>query len=343
MASITRQVAIAVDTQTAEGTANTTIAGLTGALTLANGIVKGDSESGLIGSGLTYSFNRRERPPGELEGSFTRLDGDFLEQEITFSFAFPLCGPRKNTETPAVGGNFKHEKGIDALLKCCGLSGSLVATSWQYVPIDALFATMKIFDSGEHWVVRDIRGNLNIRETPAEIPIVTCTLVGIIDSVGQTTFPSPLDYEEQASVNAIACKEANPIWGQGATVRGWSELEIAIENNLEKILDSASDVGFVYEQAGRTITVSMTMKDDDGDPDFTQTNMTGTAAPTDDLDFTVGSAAGDASPALAHQIQVANLRVQSYTPAVAGKKAASQVTAVATGLTDGSEFFLTFF
>ncbi len=342
MAAFDRELVLAVDAQAVEGTVNATIAALSNSIDLSDGVVLGDPDSGLFRSGITHSFTRRERTPEAIADSFTRTDGDFLEEEVSLSFAFALCGNRVDTVGSPDDDDFDHEKGIDALLACCGLdgaaSGANPVVGWKYTPADVSLASIKIFDSGAYWVLRDVRGDITFELTPGEVAVATCTLQGIVDSAGVVTFPT-VDYEEQASVAAPSVVETATAW---SATRGFLECSIAVKNNLEKAADSNSDVGYLIEQNGREITVDMTIRDDSSDVDYTRTNLVQAIAATDDLVFQVGDAAAAAAPAIAYQVECANLRVLSYTPAVAGKKAASQVSAVCTGLTDGSEFFLAF-
>jgi len=308
--------------------------------------VLGDSASGIASSGVSHSFTRREREPGNVAPSFTRQDGDFLEEQISLTFAFPLAGPRSNVNpTTPVDLDFEHDPGIDALLEACGLTGNASTADptvgWRYQTADVGIATAKLWDSGFAWVVRDIRGDIAIAAGPGEIAIATCTLTGVIDSGSLAAFPT-LDFGVQASVGAPSVRGVNPSWGISGEIRGWSDLTITVANEIQQIPDSASSTGSVPEQTGRTVTVAMTIRDTDTDVDFTRANLVGTTAPTDDLRATVGTPAAAGDPALAYQLDVRNLRVTQSTPAVMGSAAASQVTAVATSATADDEFSITF-
>ena len=346
MATFKRQLAIAFGGQGGVfGTADPTIAALSGSIGLNDGIVRGDAASGLIGSGITHSFARRENPGGFVPGSFTRLDGDFLEEEVTLTFAFPLAGTRVPASNPPVASDFSALKGIEALLKSVGLEGAASVSNpdvgFKYAPVDAEPITAKLFDSGFAWVIRDILGDISISMPPGEVAVATCTLSGIIDSGALVAFPT-VDFGVQSSVNAPAVVSVAPSWGISDEVRGWTELTIALTNSLEEVPDSAQSTGVATDQTGREITVNMTIRDTDTDVDFTRANLVGTTAPTADLKALVGTPAAAGDPATAYQIEVSNLRVLSNTPAVAGSQAASRVTARATGTVGGSEFFIAF-
>lgn len=347
MADFTRQLAIAFGAQSAEGTADTTIAALAGSLDLADGIILGDAAAGIVESGLSHAFERRGREKGSVSGGFTDQGSEFLEEMIsTFTFAFPMAGPRTLTTTPAAD-DFDHQKGINDLLAACGLEGAASVSNptpgWKYTPANVALATAKIFDSGTAWVVRDIRGSWSLAMTPGEIAIMTCTLSGIVDEFETVSFPT-LDYEEQESVNAPSVSGVSPSWGISDEERGWTDLTIACVNDIAEIPDSASSVGKVFDQRSRLITLEMNMRDTDTDLDFTRSELVRTTTPTEDLKATIGTAAGASEAAVAYQIEASNIQVDAYTPGKMGEstKAASTITGRCTGTTDGSEFFLAF-
>lgn len=344
MATFNREVGIAFGPQSVEGTADATIAALNGSLNLDSGIILGDVASGIVESGITHAFTRRLREKGAVTGGFTELASDFLEEEIALSFAFAMAGNRNDTAGTPVDGDFEHQKGIKSLLAACGLTGIASVTTptvgWDYTPSDVEIATARIFDSGIAWVIRDIRGDWSLIQAPGEVGIMTCTLKGIVDSFDAAEAFPTFDFEEQASINAPSVQGVNSIWG--GIARGWIDLTIACVNAIESIPDSASSTGKGFEQTGRKITLSMNIRDDSSDLDFTRAALVLEAAATDDLTYTAGSAAAGSAPALAYQVECNNLEVQSYTPDVAGKKAASNITAVCKGTTDGSEFSLAF-
>ena len=258
MATFTRELGIAFGPQSAEGTADATIAALSGSIDLTDGIVLGDANSGLLGSGITSSFTRRFNEKAVVSGSFTKQASDFLEEQISLEVAFPLAGPRQITGATPSGSDFTHDKGIDALLGACGLigavSGSNPTVGWKYSPGDVAIATAKLFDSGFAWVIRDIRGDLSIDMTPGEVAVCTATLSGIVDSAAELTFPT-FDYQVQASFSAPAVSGVTPSWGISDTVRGWESLTIGIANSIDEFDNAASSTGKDFEQGGREITV----------------------------------------------------------------------------------------
>jgi hypothetical protein len=320
------------------------IAALSGSINLDDGIILGDVASGLAESGVTHSFTRRLREKGTVTGGFTKLSSDFLEEQVSLEFAFSMSGNKQTTGATPAGSEFKHQKGIKALLGACGLTGAISVSTptvgWEYKPADVSIATARVFDSGVAWVIRDIRGNWDLSQSPGEIGIMTCSLTGVVDSFNASiTFPT-FDYEEQVTVNSPSVESVSPLWG--GISRGWTELGISCDNEIEIVPDSASSTGNTPEQIGRTITIEMTIRDDSSDIDYTRAQLALTSAPTDDLTYTAGSAATGSDSAVAYQVECLNIEVRSYAPDLAGRKSASKITGICTGLTDGSEFTLVF-
>lgn len=338
-----REVGIAFGPQSAVGVIDPTIAALAGSLDLDDGIILGDVNAGIAESGITHSFTRRRREKGSVTGGFTRLSSDFLEEEVALSFACPAAGNRTTTPGTPNDFSFLQQKGLDALLGSVGLIGAASTASpaigWRYSAGDVAIASARLFDSGGAWGIRDIKGNWSLSQTPGQVGIFTFTLSGIVESYAAVAFPT-FDYEEQASVNAPSVSAVSPSWG-GIT-RGWTDLTISCENQIGKFADSGSSTGESFEQEGRTISVDMTIRDDDSDLDFSRAELVRTTAPTSDLTATVGAAASGGDSAVAYQYAASNLEVVSYAPETAGKRAASKISAECTGTTDGEEFSIAF-
>ena len=74
------------------GTVNGTIAALTGALTLANGLVLGDPSGGAGETGISISVSRDERDAVDVTGSYTRQPGTFLLESGTVTIVCALRG-----------------------------------------------------------------------------------------------------------------------------------------------------------------------------------------------------------------------------------------------------------
>jgi hypothetical protein len=313
MTLVNRAVGIAFDAQGTEGTALPGIVALNSPLTLADGIILGDVGTGIAKSGITHSFTRRLRENGTVSNSFTELSSDFLEEEISLSFAFPMAGPRTLTGGTPADADFTQEKGIDALLGACGLAGALdgAGVGWKYTPADVVIATAKIFDSGIAWIIRDIRGDWSLTQTPGEIGIMTCALTGTVDSFDAAEpFPT-MDYEEQASINAPSVQNTASTW---SFLRGWTEMNISCANSIETIPDSNSSTGNTFDQTARVITATMNIRDDSSDLDFTRTELIRDTAPTNDLTYAVGAAAAATSPAVSYKVSLNNLESPTMRP-----------------------------
>lgn len=345
MARYPGRMAVAFGVQSAEGTVNGTIKALSGALALADGIVKGHSDVGQYESGLEFTTGRRGRSRGFASGGFTWTGDDFLEEEVrTFALTFPLAGPRTAASTPAVDADFAfpNDVGIDAILRAGGLGGAAwgAGVGEEYTPQNAEYVTAKLWLEGQHWVLMDCICSLSFTLTPGEIGLVKATFQGTVESVGTGTFPT-LTYGVQDSVSPPVVESMTPVFGVGLGTRGWSELEISIDNEIEAVADSAAVGGRRAVQQGREITISMRQFDTDTDEDFVQSNVRQTGTPTDDLTATTGATA-DGEDAIHYALDVANIQLDEQTPDRVGGSSAPQITGRASATTDGGEFALRF-
>lgn len=345
MARYPGRMGVAFGVQSAEGTVNATIKALTGSIDLADGIVKGHSDVGQYESGLEFTTGRRGRSRGFASGGFTWTGDDFLEEEVrTFALTFPLAGPRGTASTPAVDADFAfpNDVGIDAILR----AGGLVGAAWgggvgeAYVPQNAEYITAKIWLEGQHWVLMDCICSLSFTLTPGEVGLVKATFSGTVESVGTGTFPT-FDYGVQDSVSAPVVESMNPLFPASLGVRGWSELEISIDNDIQAVPDSAAVGGRRAIQQGRDVTIAMKQFDTDADEDFVQTNVRQTGTPVDDLSLFTGATA-DGAAAIHYMIFVNNIQLDEQTPDRVGGSSAPGISGRATSTTDGGEFSLIF-
>jgi len=347
MAAIeTAFMAVAFGEQVAQGTILAATRDLAGALDLTNGIVLGDKESGQMESGISISFVREGRDRPVVGGSQTWQQDEFLRQQVgTFSVAFPFSGNRKTTTTP-LDAEFQQDPGIEAILKACGLTSAADGSGvgWEYLPGAATYATAKVWTGvgaeSQSWALLDCIGSLSISKGPGGIPIATATFQAIMDTYAGAIAMPTFDYEEQSSVSAKIIESMGASWGG---VRGWSDLTLNIDNDVQLIADSNALNGERAKTGERNVNVSMTMFDDDVvGIEYAQLNQVLAAAPTDDLTFTTGTNAGGAA-ALDYIISVNNLQItEDLTPDRVGGEHSTTVTARASGTTANSEFSLIF-
>jgi hypothetical protein len=342
MAEFDLQLAVAFGTQSVLGTADSTIAALSGSIDSSDGIVLGDPESGINESGLSYQAIRSLREKAVVSGSFTTQPSDFLGELVEgFSVSFPLKG-NGATATPS-DSEYTPLAGIDAILQTCGLTGGAWGSGdgWEYVPASSQIVTAKIFDSGMFYVIKDIVGNLSISWEPGSIAVATATLAGVVDDFGAVSFPT-LDYTTQASLTSPSVAEVAHNWGISDALRGFTTATTTIDNQTEDVPDSNAEGGKRVRQTGRTISHTATVYSDDGDLDFERTELIRETTPTEELTFTVGTAAGATDTINAITMSLPNPETRAITPNVGGTSRTLDVELVAVDTVADAEFALRF-
>ena len=314
MAEINFAIAFAAGVQSVAGTADATIAGLTGSLTEADGIVLGDPDSGIAESGIDFGTLRNLKEKAVVSGSFTRQASTFLSEDIdTFSIAIPLMG--RGTASPGVtDSNYTPAKGIDALLQAAGLAGAAWGSGngWRYVPAAAQIITVKLWLNGMAWVIRDCVASVEIDFTPAEVAIATFTLSGTVSSFSNSaTFPT-LNYGNQASISAPVVQGVGHNWGISAAQRGFTEATLSIDNQIDELPDSNSTTGKRNRQTGREITMAVTLFADSGSIDYERAALVRTSAPTDQQQFQVGTPGGSVANAV--RVTLPTPEMRKFTP-----------------------------
>lgn len=340
MAKIVKNAYLAIDTQSAQGTVNATVAALSGAVTESDGAVLGVRGSGIADSGIEFAAAATISEKADASGSFTKQAASFLGEEITWSIQIELKGNGATASTPPIDGDMVLDNGINALWAACGFAEAAWATGVgsELKPSTLTHSTAKVWVNGLAWVVMDVVGSPTIEFTPSEVATVTFNMQGIVSSFAEAT--ASLTYGNQASLSAPVVKGVANSWGQ---TRGFNELSLSVDNSIEQIGDSnETTVGYVLEQGDRTITLDCIHFQDDGDLDFERANMVNTSAPTDDLSFTIGTVATDGSTIDAVTIQANNAQVRSVTLVDLGAKAGIQSSSVLTGTTANSEISIIF-
>lgn len=340
MAEKTFQIAVAFGVQSSAGTADATIAALTGSLGETDGFVLGDPDSGVAGSGIEWAIARELKEKADVSGSFTKQPSTFLSEQVeTFSISFPLMG--RGTSSPAADADYKPAKGIDALILACGFAGAGGAgTSWSYTPAAAQIITAKLFVSGNYWVIKDcIAESAELTQPPGEVGILTVNLRGTIDSFGAVSFPT-VNYGNQASLSAPTVKGVGHNWGISAASRSFTDATLSIANEVEDIPDSNSSTGKRSRQTAREISLAATIYTDSGDIDFERAELVRTTAPTDQQQWQVGTAGG--STANAYKITLTNPEIRSLKPDRSGTSEVVEVELVAVETVANTEMELLF-
>lgn len=338
MAKFNFETAVAFAQQSAEGTYNATLDGITTSLSYTQGLLLGSPSAGIRQSGLNFGTGRGFSDKAFIGSSFTRPLSDFLQAEVpTFTFAFPFCGNRGTASTPPVDGDAVALGGIDALLVGCGMIGAAwgsgVGIIYTFEPGDPISALLYV--SGRRIELLDCRVAMEIVYTPGEIPIATATVaVGSIKDHSLAAIPSTLTYGPQASVSAAKVVSVANAWQD---TRGFSTATLNIGNTIEDIGDSNQTTGFVKEQTDREVTFSGTLyADDTVNKGYEYSQIIAASEGTlDALSFTVGPAMTDGSTILAHRIVIPLPEARQETANALGTKAAYDVELVARGAAAG--------
>lgn len=341
MAKFDFGVAVAFATQTAEGTYNATLDGITTSLTAAQGLVLGEASAGVRKSGLSLGFGRKMEDKAFIGTTFTKPISNFLLAEVpTFTFVMPFCGNRVTVAGAPADADAIPITGLDALLEGMGMVG----TAWgsgvghQYVfaspePISAL-----IYYFGNRVELLDCRVAGSILFESASYPKLTATVeVGSVKdhSLPGYGVPATLTYGEQASVSAPTIVSAANTWREA---RGFSTATLNITPSFETIGDCNAATGEVKEMEDRETTFDATIfADDTTDEGHEYEQLTADAEGTlDQLSFLVGDVMADTEAAKAVGIIMPLPEPSEATIANLGTKAAHDINLTARGAAAGS-------
>lgn len=342
MSDFAAEVAVGFLPQTATGTFNTTLAGISTSWTAAQGLLLGDSQQGIKESGLALTLGRGTRDKPFLGSTFTRSLSDFLAAEVaTFTFAFPFCGNRATVSGAPADADAQALAGLEAVLQGAGMSGGAWAgasVGYQYVfasgldPVSAL-----VYVNGNRIQIRDCQCSLSIDLTPGDIPICTATIEGTVDAHAAGDVPATLTYGEQASVSAPVVEGVAHTWD---IARGWSEATLSVTPTFEEIPDSNQTPAIRNRATGRETEWTATIFADDAHTEakiyeYTQL-INESQAIMDQISFLIGTVMADTLPAEAVGVIMPYPELVEMTPTVLGDQAAYEITTRARGDSGGS-------
>ena len=351
-------VAFAIGDQIAAGgfgNPNTTIRDLASPLTLANGLVLGDAESGDAESGIVIpNIVGAYRPVAKVSSSFTESADKFQKAGIGgLSISWVMQG-NGATPTPTVGEADLSViiPGLEALLDNSGLIGAAggAGVEQDYTVRHSgssdgatIYSTIKIWHGGIANVYSDcLVESLEFVLTPGGFCICTANiLVGTFDHTQTVVvaFPASLDYEEMVSL-AGPTVEGVAFTSFGQT-RDFENLTIRIANEIVKF--GASNVAITGErqsQNRRIISMVGTLYIAAADVDAAYQNLISATAPTVAASFQVGTPG--ASPINAFKIEVNNLQAKDIKYTKRGSLLAVELNdSKATATAAGAEFQLT--
>jgi hypothetical protein len=313
-------VVLAIDAQSAFGTVDGTIRDLniTTPLTEAMGVVVGYREAGDAESGITLPsfepFRRELAAVGQTQNFANFVREAFGDLVITYI----VKGNGATITNPVAVDDCKPAKGIDALNQIAGLSGTGVALApvYRYTPAASeTYATIKMWWGDLSFCWQDcIINTRSTVYTPGETGLRTDTIkLGAIVSAGVAdgiVFTSPTA-GPQTTMAAPAIEGVVNTWNME---RGWNELTITINNNIEEIGNcNVADTGIKFSQKmPREITASVKglwVGTTNSDYEYEQTKLT--AAPTDGFTFQVGTVGIADATANAYKVTLENPVVDS--------------------------------
>jgi len=352
---------VAVGTQAGGlGSVNATTAAQSGTVDVtSDGAVLGDPSGGIGETGIGFTTTREEQDVSDVSLSYTRQPGSFLSESGTITITCALRGAGNTAAATPVDGDMNlatHYPGLDALLKSAGLTGA----AWTgapnvghvYVPAAAVPCTIKVWEGANAstknnaFVFMDCFSSLSLEFKPGSVPLATFTI-----PIGSVYLPTTylgiaaptFSYGTVASVSSPIVKAVANSWG-GSENRGFSDLTISIDSKIEETEDSNSTNGMTSRQTGRSVTISGTLYSEETNTDFERERLIGISAPTNNLTFTVGTAAdGTATnPCLAFYVACNKVVVSSREPAKIGPSMGQKVDGYCTGATANTEFELRF-
>lgn len=304
-------ILLAVGVQSAFGTINDTVRDLdiTTPLVSADGIVLGDRESGDAESGIVIpDFEPFRRELAAV--SYTANFGSFVREAFSnLAITYHVKG-NGVTSTPSAG-QAKPLAGLDALNQSAGFAGANGANPiYVYTPrASAIYLTVKLWLADLSFCFYDcIIGKRSTLYTPGDYALRTDEItIGKISATGTAdaiVFTSPT-WGTQASLSAPTVEGVANSWN---AARGFSELEVIVNNNIEEIGDSnVTDTGLRYSQkAPREITASGSIFAQTADSDFEYQQTKITTAPTDMFSFQLGDVAGATDTINAELVELEN-------------------------------------
>ena len=342
-------LATAVGVQSAFGTPNSTVAALTTPLTLADGIVLGDAESGDAESGITIpNIVGIYRDVAKVAASFTESADAFQKADVTgFSIAWVMQG-NGAVSTPTVGQADLSVimPGVEAIFESAGLVGSVGGAGGEqdYNPRSGanIYTTWKLFHGDLAFVFSDcLVESLTFECTPGGFVVATANIiVGTFDTttaVDGFTFPT-IDYEEFTDFAGPKVVGVAFNWME---THGFENLTVTIASSVEKFLDSnVATTGEKQAMTKRVISVTGTLYVETTDSDDHFQNLIDGSAPTIHLSFQVGTPSDD--PYNAFKIECNNLQAKDIKYNRVGTALVVELgDSKATSLTAGTEFQLT--
>ncbi len=350
MAKYTSEILCGFDIQTGLGTYNAALAAITAAGTwdgdssaADEGLLLGDADSGINGSGLTLTMSNRRKEQVVVDGSLTRPISKFEASEVSsFSFLTAFGGNLSDTTvTTPVDGDFVLLRGLDTILRSLGMVSNTTSLSpgiqYRFSSAGQEYLSALLYVNKNEIHLQDCVANSAVFTFAAgKAPTILADFgVGVVDEpssstpVAGPTYPTE-DYGLQRTVSPAIVESVVHTWEH---LRGFSNLVITITNTVEKVDDSNVAEGFLLQVTGRETKITATMYDDDAseNENYTLSQLLAeTSGVLDPITFQVGTTAdGTSSPAEALSITIPQPELISATPTLIGTNAAYDVEMIA--------------
>lgn len=359
MADVKVELLMAAGVQSTIGTMNSTIGGLTTPLTIASGLIYGDRDSGVNKSGLEYEAGAVVREQQPVSGSRTRTKSNFVRETVeSFTISAPFTGGLNVSSNPVVDGDLNlatHYPGMDALLRCVGLTGAADATGTDahlYTPVASgseQIASIRYWErrnapNAHGRNIKDVRASASFKLVPGEVTLVEFDVRGIVDASATATFPASINYAPQDDQTPQYIEEiATLTWG--GTARSFQDLEILIEPNLVEIDDASAVLGkrTVFGSERRFELSGTMIVDDASDPEAEYDAMVEAAGGSGDTYIvSIGAATAVTSRCRTHRHTLNGLRPESVKIVELGDSGLKGIefTAAASSTTANTEYEL---
>jgi hypothetical protein len=310
------------------------------------GLVQLAGDAGVLNSGVDASLEGefQESAPSSLSEQAASL----LRVKPQITLHLPIAGRRKVTPSSPFDLDFRVYPGVQALWEACGL----IWSAWgggigQIVQLAAVkTATVDLmFAGGYHWTIGGCVGTPTLRWEAGGIGVLQIALEGSFDAAqsGAYAYPGTVNFEDQASVGGPVVSQVGHIWGAGPAARGFSTLEITVDNQVESAPDSNALNGEVSAQSRRIVNVSGTIYRATGDVDFELQQLLQSIA-REQMTFAVGGPPSvNPERANAYTVSIPKLEARADAQAVIAANAAVQLTGKAVmNATPGDELQLIF-
>ncbi len=308
-------IALAILPQTAQGTINATIAGLTTSVNTAQGLVLGVGTTGEGNSGIELPEHTREGLALARIGKGRQADTFIRESASGLKITFPLGGARNTASNPTVDADFDLSQsavfpGFDAILKATGLTGAgwTGGAGWDYVASGGVtYATVCIWAGGFKITYLDVLvSKLTFKTPPGEIGTVEAEFVT----------PSVYGFAAQSLATitqgnqATACPVVQGVGFAYGNTRPFESLEVALAPTTEESPDSNAANGKRSRQTAFDVDVKGMIYAATADADAERDTLISTSAPTTDATFQVGSATSAAGVANSYAFNLNNMTVR---------------------------------